>query len=412
MKMIDHKKTSTNFDDMCDDVIDLILCHLQLEDLANISDTSRRLKTIASSVFSRKHTNHLISIDCFDHSEAYLLSHIYISFKIKPIVRISDAKIWFKLLRNFGKLFKYLRIQMDPVTMTNEDKILTSWKNINNYVLDYCIDSLEVLELMYYTYFDLNRPLPNLQQFLGKVSSIFETVELMPNLHCLSLRHVPQTLKKCFSKLEEVSMQFNGGEEVDSFISFLQMNQQIKILKLGLHSSSYNDLIFFSIIENLTQLKALNIRIYYEDATEIISIYKFKTIDTFTYGGLGRSMNTLLKSFQFNDLQEMALEFSLEDTDWLNFVLRNTKLKTLSLICSKNARTNGDLQKLLRELPDLEKIRLHGLNEKAIKIVKQILGDEWKHIHIDEPFMYGQKYRWETFLKIFMLKKNLKRIEV
>lgn len=127
--MTDYNETSTTtkFDDMCEDVIDMILCCLKLEDLANVSDTSRRLRSIAGSVFSRNHTNQLVSIDCFDPSDEMGRADIYVIYKDKPVVRIADAKVWFRLLRNFGSFIKYIRIHM---RCKDEMNIRTSWKKM------------------------------------------------------------------------------------------------------------------------------------------------------------------------------------------------------------------------------------------------------------------------------------------
>lgn len=172
-KQSHNEKTPTGFNDMCDNVIDLILCHLQLEDLANVSDTSKRLKNIAGSVFSRRHGHRLISFDAFHHShdvselEREMREKTTKNYcKNKAIVRIHDAKIWFKLMRNFGGSIQFMRIECvckvnSNVPVTN---IPIAYENVIKYVFEYCSDSLEVLELKGYPFMLLNKPLSKLRQ--------------------------------------------------------------------------------------------------------------------------------------------------------------------------------------------------------------------------------------------------------
>ncbi|XP_031637665.1 uncharacterized protein LOC116350082 [Contarinia nasturtii] len=210
-KQSHDEKTPTEFNDMCDNVIDLILCHLQLEDLANVSDTSKRLKNIAGSVFSRRHRHHLISFDAFHHSHDVSELQREMKEKItgnvcknKLIVRIRDAKIWFKLMRNFGESIQFMRIECvcrlnSNVPVTN---IPTAYENVIKYVFEYCTDSLEMLELKSYPFFPLNKPLSKLHQFITRGFVYPEVLELMPNLRCLTLSSVPKTLEKYFPQLE------------------------------------------------------------------------------------------------------------------------------------------------------------------------------------------------------------------
>lgn len=171
----DDKKPRTEFTDMIDDVIDMILSCLELNDLVNVSDTNIRLRNIAASVFSRKYRNNLISINSPEVRVESIrfknckMSPLLIRCK-KPIVGISDAKIWFKLLRNFGKSIRFLRVISE---CNNSDRreieMLSSWSNVSTYILKYCCaDRIEILEFSWYlsgTGITLGEPLTNLKQF-------------------------------------------------------------------------------------------------------------------------------------------------------------------------------------------------------------------------------------------------------
>lgn len=383
-KISDDKNTRIEFNDICDNVIDIILCHLKLEDLANISDTNKRLKNIAGSVFSRKHAHRLISFDTYHHS--YILSETQLErlegsdhnyCKHEPIVRIRDANISFKLMRNFGEFIKFIRIQCK--WHMRQTKIPSALENLFKYILEYCADSLEILELQALPYFSLNKPLTKLQNFLAIMCfSNFEAMELMPNLRSLELAYVPKTLEKYFPNLERVSLTLRSGEEVHLCISFLQMNRQIKYLKLFMFRTKYNNLIYSSIEENLTHLKTLKI----SDGTNTNNAVKpirFKTIESFAVCGPPR----LVESIEFDNLNK--LHFIFPERNWIHFVLRNKNLKILKFTRLWREKFWLDnIKKLLDELLELEQIIVKLEKEEYLSILKGILGSEWEQIQVEE----------------------------
>lgn len=155
-EIFECSKIPKKFDDMCDDAIEMILSYLELADLANISDVSKRLQIIAKSIYSRKHAHRLICIDAFQFDLNTASFTFYC--KIKPIIRINDAKVWFKLIRNFGESIKYIYIKSDYLRSWDERNIPSSYKYVIEYILEYCADSLEALELFQYPFLPLNKP--------------------------------------------------------------------------------------------------------------------------------------------------------------------------------------------------------------------------------------------------------------
>lgn len=208
------EKAAMEFTDMCDNVIDIILCNLELDDLANVSDTDQRPRNIAASVFSRKYTHRLMSFDAFHHSyemtneriEAVMQDHFVYYIKI-PIIRIHDAKIRFKLLRNFGKFIKFIRIQCDFLK-SNEFrvKIQTAMKNLFEYVLEYCTDSVKVLEMHYYPFFTLTAVDCAEHEIAIGIWKNWDAdaLRLMPNIRNHDLTGVPTTLEHHFPHLKHV----------------------------------------------------------------------------------------------------------------------------------------------------------------------------------------------------------------
>lgn len=379
-----EKKTLTEFDDMIDDVIEMILYCLELKDLANVSDTSRRLRKIAGSVFSRKYRDDLISINASEPDNRAMIMKIdpnFISCK-KPVISIFDANIWFKILRNFGKSIRFIRVISEQEVERRELKIVSSWKNVTKYVLKYCCtDSLEVLEFKWYHFF-LNKSLVNLQEFFGHISLPHEALKLMPNIRTLKLINVPKSLETHFPHLEKVSLRLKGTEDVQLFCSFLHMNPQLKKLILYLLLKDRNELIYSTIIENLPNLEVFKVSTSYHTKTRAnpIQIHRFNTIDKFSLTGFPVTVWREVDSFEFNDLKKLSLLAGARNNDYTNFIVRNKKLKILKtrLTCII------DYRRLVSELHELDKIIIdYKLHEKRnlFSTIARGLGKEWEQQH-------------------------------
>lgn len=360
-----------------------------------VSDTSKRLRNIAGSVFSQKYRNRLISIDIFDHVEdSILLNSWSIRCKNEPIVRITDAKIWFKLLRNFGESIKYIRIQSKIYRIDTQIKHLTAAKNVIEYVLEYCrTDSLELLGLESYPFLPLNKPLTSLKEFFGYNSRVvFEAVELMPNIRTLGLSRVPMAINNCFPHLTKVSLLLRNSEDAQLFINFTCKNRQIKKLNLTIEFGDFNrNEIYSSIVERLPELKALRISLAFfkADTTRLVSTYRFKTIETFSICGFGETMYDEIGSFEFNDLKKLTFSSCVSHVDWTNFILRNNKLKIIKTHI--NSKIKYDL--LIRELPELEKLIIVCETEEQSRI--------WGEGLTDRNFKWSRVYSaWREYIKI------------
>lgn len=417
----DDIRKPMEFNEMCDHVIDMILCHLDLADLATVSDTNRRLKNIAGSVFSRKYSHHLISMDAFDLEEspfALRRSDSYVYCKNKVITRTSDPKIWFKLLRNFGEYIKFLRIECVNMELHKPYKpnILCVLENMNKYIFKYCSDSLEILQLHLYAFFKLIKPLTKLQDFTLRSLKVVNTsannvaLEMMPNLRTLNLNYVPKMPAKYFSKLERVFLELRNDEHVNLFISLLHKNRHIKYVALRIFEKeitlNYKELIYPS-IDEMEQIDTLKLdrreRIngnspFQEDSL----IYHFKTIKTFSYFP---SHRIPFASFKFDHLEQFTLTYA-SNMEWLNFILRNKKLKILEFnILSSKWFSSEFVQNFLSEMPELEQIIVKSAREDSNLIFGQSLGYKWEQTQIEVLKKYFPELP-VPIVKATYLKKN------
>lgn len=401
-KIIDDEKKPIEFTDMCDNVIDIILCKLNLADLANISDTNNRLKNIAASVFSRRFGNCFISFDSLGAKRELSRQLEVIRCKNKPIVKIIDAKIWFKLLRNFGNLIKFISIQCEPVPQVKNEtqiKMANVLKNLNEYVLKYCADSLERLQIKNLPFFTFNMPLEKVHEFIVHQDLCCnyeyenwntEALNFLPNIRSLDLVCVPKSLEKNYPKLNRVVLLLEHDEDVHSFTSFLQFNRQITSLEVRIFIANYNDVIFSSIEKNLTQLKRLKLGDQFlgevnRNADEPIPHYQFRTVETFeTIARRSRLMDSALYTFEFNNLKKVISRTECP-SEWRSFLLNYKTIKRFKISYYRPVgwlEYHASAVKELSESPELEQITVEHPGMKAHEVLKKIFGSEWKLIKV------------------------------
>lgn len=368
---------------MCSDAIEKIITHLELLDLVNICGVSKRLQTIAKSIFSRKYSHWLIIIRF--PKEGIIPRTIHC--RIEPIIRISDAKVWFKLIRNFGESIKYIRIECDYCFFG--ERIKPSLKYIMEYILEYCADSLEVLELKKYPFTPLNGRLKKLKKLFAFCYGQCDAIEYIPNVNCLWISIIPKILENiCFSNMNELhtSDEYHTSE---SFLSFLRSNRQIKKLDVIIYSDA--NFILSSINEILPELKTLKIHLcssLTRELKEQILFYRFKTVENFKiddYHYIG--------SFGFDSLKRLSLaNLKNGNSFWVNSVIRMKKLKILKFLHAGDLI--GNYQILLTELTELEVIIICISTPDESKVLIKSLGREWEQIQMKKiEHWYRMKFQ-------------------
>lgn len=381
-KKPDHDKSTVEFNDMCDDVIEMILRHLQLEDLVNISDTSTRLRAIAGPVFSRNHAHRLLCIEVFHYSliiDSYrdiLRKRIPYYRPCDPIVRISDAKIWFKLMRNFGGSVKRIHIQ-EAETLSQESSIPQAMENLSKYIFEYCGDSLETLDVEIFKFLTFNKPLTRLEEFCARTHrrNILEILEFMPNVRSVRLDTIPKTIAKFYWKLERIELKLEKYSDVETFISFARLNPQIKHLKLDCGYKCHHRALFSTIADIFTQLKTLKLN---ELAIDRI---RFKTVEKL-------SVHTFYwrDNIHFDNLKKVTLRV-FRDYDGLclmKFARQNRRLKILKCDLHETFLQDGYIPSLLKELSELEEFIVYSFSDFDVNYFKKLLGGEWEQFKKDK----------------------------
>lgn len=410
------------FDDLCDNVLDMILLKLSLKDLINISDTSTRLRKLARSVFVRKFVNRLLLLNGINYSpevdrQLLELYEVFINLKQRPSIELTDAKSWFKLLRNFGEFIKFLHIFAHPDLAHKKfsTTIPIAMVHLNEYVQKYCSGSLELLKIDHYPYFTLNKPLPKLNEFLVNCCLGYDkkpcnpikhwdtnALEFLPNVRALHIHCFPHVLKKSFPQVESATFSLNTDDEVNSFVKFIQLNPQIVYLKIriGEGMGKYDDLIFSTIETHLKLLKVFriidkgNFRRDETTPNDMIPIYRFNAVESLSICSDG--LDEAFYAFEFINVKKLQIKCTLNQK-WMNFMLKLNKLNVIKILSFEKEWVvrNGAPMRRLINLPELRQIVVQTAVAKNHMLFKRVLGYDMYMKQIDWKLM-----GWKTIVPL------------
>lgn len=229
-----------------------------------------------------------------------------------------------------------------------------------------------------------------LQTFIVNCRINIGIVKLMPNLQSLYIKENIDDLEKLNERyvphIEQLELQLQSGVDVSAFVHFLHGHKQIKYLKLFITVSNYNDLIYSSIDENLTQLTKLDIYNFSSERKKSDATYRFKEMVTFSIRGKSEDISQYFESFEFDDLNDLTvgtLDLDGPNRTWTDIVLPNRKLEKFALSFATDLI--GNVQLLLSELPELEMITTYGTRDEH-KILKESLGNRWTCLALENDF--------------------------
>lgn len=223
------------------------------------------------------------------------------------------------------------------------------------------------------------------------------------NLNYLYLTYIPITLeRKCFPHMDEFRTIVRSRKDVDTLISSLHMNRQIKKLWLGYPSDDCFDLIIPSLNEILLELKTLKIQAHYKSKRDRIPFSRFKTVDTFSCRGF--SPDKFYGSFVFNDFKRLSFSPFQDSSDvsWMNLTLRMKNLKILKI---RSKIFIKYYQILLSELSELELIIIQNSRQHENNVLTQILGSQWNQILMERNKLCSRGSSGDIYKLKFQRKK-------
>lgn len=317
---------------------------LDLESLLNITALNEDFLFLAQNVYERKYANK--DIELCDQST-------YDRSKNKQ-TKISSFDATERLLRNFGSYITTLKI---AYSRDESDSI----KRIIALVNRYCenLKELHISTAYFDALDDVRIPFSKVKTVVffgsyGKLASkTMKFNEMFPNLWNLSVRYARvvdrESIIVALPKLDQFSTSFSNedGFEEHHIQQMIQLNPQMR--SMILHYVSAKFVRFVS--ENLPNLGMLQLSwVFKEDIREDELIY----LRNVTNLSLEYTEDYFPDIVTIAQLQELKLDWGQHGIAdrWISFILKHFKLR--KLITVNGQMTDGQLLRLVRQLPSLE----------------------------------------------------------
>lgn len=342
------------------DCLEYVLEYLELQDLLNVADSTRRLRKAAELVFGAKYSDKLVIFHKIEDSLDETFS------TTDETIDIKNLKIGLKLLRCFGcKVFKVMFEKQSSNFKMDIDKLSQTDRKLCNAINDYCAESLKeicirptciretfslyrshiiecfekpfknvtTLDFMNYNFAeecDLNKIFPNLKQI--RIRSLCES---NVSFYSTNTKHFPnlKTLQILVINSEQDAV-FNN----ESMVSFLELNPQLKELVIAdpKLSTSLNTNFIQSAVDSLQNIENLLLNIkHITSIDDDENIIQMKNVKTF---GIVLDLPIPCLPFKFDQLRKFSLFFpkgeflSAFSEEFFDFIGRHPTITELSIM--------------------------------------------------------------------------------
>lgn len=330
------------------DCLEPIFRYLPLEDLMNVADSNKQLKTAADLVFRLKYGSKTVVIDCNKCKFCKYLPHPYLFTgnwsKIGHCIEFIKLNRAYQMFRCFGHLTSKLEIT------SQENRI--HFDHLMFCIKEYCIESLTELAI-------LKTPDESLNHFVKPFS----------NIHTLCVRSSDLTnisLSKLFPKMKRLTYHCKEAIDFASIESDVPNLEHLEIIERGSETGSLRKIrlyqklqslavpshaIYQGINEILTHLQILRLNetpIHFDNSTK----FHFKTVKRFEVIFYSWHFSGL--PYSFDKLEEFILKFAsggslrYHHEKFYDFILEHPSIIKLEIGVG-NQEVN--LSKLMNMLP-------------------------------------------------------------
>lgn len=349
-------KGKSKITDLKDDCPDQIFKKLQLKDLLNVSDSSKRFKKPVGYAFASNYGDHEMDMRCFCNQN--LKQHkINGNFSLE----ISGMLICLKILRCFGHKISKLAICYGSINEDQEAKV-------NQYLNEYCADSLVEIRIEGPTIPNLIKPFCKIKKIEFRFTHLdFKITQFnkwFPNMRRLKFEFVIDTkmedrrcIEKHFPHLEEIG--FNGFSMERNFnetniANALRLNPQLRKVILPDFTAKFVQ----DVSQYLQSVEILNI--WCRDLSiHGHSMIHFKSVKKFEICLFGNVRNI---PFSFDQLHELKIIGFEPSEAIISFIVKNTSLRKLTIdtwFFSNLFEWELDTKELVRASPLLTEIEIN-----------------------------------------------------
>lgn len=405
--------------DMNIDCLEEVSKHLNLTDLLNIADSSKRLNKAANFVFNQKHGNKLVRFVLCVGDQHRLVR------KNGDTIFIVDFYTSLRFVRCFGQLIS--RIDLDWMQLCTEMYTKPAFVEIFRYMNEYCTQNLIELRVR------------NLScNIIEQIVNPFEKLEKISFENC-ELKIDSTTFRKIFPKMRYLNLRDNqmvnsayvgnsfphldtfvyrpclkmSSDEQNNLKIFVRLNPQLNTIKL--YECLDASLIRY-MSEHLHQLEEFSITLYDTvDPDFDISQVHFKSVKKFQIASdKNDSFSKFTPSF---DQLEQFIAGGMPTSDLQIFVKTNPAIKkftiehgfnilsltledTLGVSKALNSLNDLDISnanidevtaedaiRFMAELKQLKKFKIKLHHSEVIKLLTQ-LNKEWQIVDPDPPNLY------------------------
>lgn len=233
------------FTDLNLDCLENVLGYLDLINLLNVADSTKRLRKAAVLVFARRNGSKIMVFGWLRMSRERLVNESSKNEYADATILIIDLKTALQLLRCFGCVISKIQSISHKNTIGVQPEI---FRELFIYINKYCTEHLNQLELEsqggLLEYFD--KPFANLKKFATTDGEYTEKCclnTIFPNMEQLSCVHnndgsLYSIYTKHFPHLKELKIKEYGDGEYDPeemekmMTNFLRLNPQLKSLSI------------------------------------------------------------------------------------------------------------------------------------------------------------------------------------
>lgn len=308
------------------DCLERVFLHLNATDLSNVADAHPYFVPAARFVYKRIYGEHFLAIN---ESNCYL-SHN----KIKEIIKV-QAK---SFLRNFGLFIRGM--SLDYLNDVNREKVQCV-REIEEFIAEYCTNTLNGIRLA------------NCHgNIMEKIQNPFEKVNRVQ----IERKFAETTnidLKKCFPNTQYMLLNNEVNIVEKNVRNIIQCNPQLReLIIMSDDKIKYSAEFLGCLSENLTQLQNLNlVNLEFEGAESMKHIH-FPNVSLFLLQS-NQSPYPDNISISFGQLKYLELYGVSDDLKWIDFILKNKSLFSLSY--GSNANIDY-LTQIITQLPHLSKL--------------------------------------------------------
>lgn len=355
MDAVEEMITSTKLTDVNDDCLERVFKYLSLEDLLNVAETSKQLKTAVDRAF----------IFLFKDID-FRIDFVVYSFDMTDYVHISKIRDAFRSLRLFGNLISNLSLGLCKYDI---------YKYVFPYVSTYCTDSLRKIEIdgveNDFTIY-LKRPLLNVETLYFR---------RCPTLNANGLRkYFPNAVWATFYLCKLISpegvhfphLQKVYSENVENISTLLEANVQLRDLRLQ-KCEMRNGWTFLERLENVEILIMYDILSSDLNIDGMIHLKNLRKLDIKFNSNVESfyKWNYIHKTLKCDQLEELQIfTHSMINFNLTEFIVQYPTIKSLELLMPSGTFSDENLMTIAHGLPLLEKMCFHGYTLTVGQIIR------------------------------------------